>query len=167
MTGPEALAALRAAPVVALDAAEREHAERLAAGAGRRLVALGDGNFTLGWPEGSAPDPADARYESRPFPDLRLKALACLLHVCWPDRDGPPYPGRPATLDDLDRVFADLRLDRRHALGALRGDLRTAGLCAGADTGPFMLGPAVAAWEDGQVRVARRAADVIAEVACA
>jgi hypothetical protein len=165
VTGREALAALRAAPVVPLQAAEREQAERLAAGAGRRLVALGDGCFTLGWPEGGAPDPADERYDSRAFPDLRLKALVCLLHVCWPDRDDPPYPGCPATLDDIDRVFADLRLDRRHALGALRGDLRAAGLCAGADSGPFKLGPAVAAWDDGHVRVARRAADLVAEVA--
>lgn len=167
MTGRQALAALRAAPVVALNPAEREQAEQLAVGAGRRLVALGDSHFTLGWPEGGTPDPADERYESRAFPDLRLKALACLLHVCWPDRDDPPYPGRPATLDDIDRVLADLRLDRRHALGALRGDLRAAGLCAGADSGPFKLGPAVAAWDDGQVRMARRAAELVAEVASA
>lgn len=165
MTGPQALAALRAAPVVELGAAEREQAERLAARAGRRLVALGNSAFTLGWAAGCTPDPADERYESRAFPDLRLKALACLLHVCWAARDEAPYPGRPATLADVDRVFAGLRLDRRHALGALRGDLRAAGLCAGADGGPFTLGPTVASWDEAQVRVARRAADLVAEVA--
>lgn len=165
MIGQQALAALRAAPAVALDPTAREHAERLVARAGRRLVALGDGRFTLAWPEGATPDPADDRYESRSFPDLRLKALACLLHVCWPDRDQPPYPGRAASLGDMDRVFAELRLDRRHALGALRGDLRAAGLCAGPDSGPFALGPSVAAWDDAQVRLARRAADLVAEVA--
>jgi hypothetical protein len=165
VTGRQALAVLRALPAAELPDAIRDEAAVSAAGAGRRLVPLGEGRYALGWADGQTRDPVDERFESRVFADGRLKVLACLLHCCWPQPDQPLWPGRPAALAELDRVFGGLDIDRRHAIGALRGDLRAAGLCEGPDHGPFRLGPAVAAWGADEVREARRAADLVGEVA--
>jgi hypothetical protein len=153
------LAGLRAGRTGRFDERLRGRAASRAATAGRRLVDLDDGEVTLGWEDGCAPEP-DAALPVHRLSPLPLLTFAVCLRLCWTDLHDHPYPGatssRAAVLDVLRRLGAD----PRHTKAALNHDLPATGLVT-VDGDQVRLGPAVASLPPAQVSLLRRSHDLL------
>lgn len=157
------LAALRAVRTRRISGPARAAVERIAEQTGRRAVEIEDGSgraVSVGWADGYEPNPQDGVLSVRRLTASPLITLAACLGLCWQDRTEPPYPGATTSQDEVLDVVAGLGGDRSHTLGALRHDLRLAGLVE-LDRGEVSLGPAIAAWAPAQIDALRRFADLL------
>lgn len=159
------LAALRAARTRPLSGPARNALEAVAGQIGRRVVDVQDGSgwaATLGWADGFEPNPQDGVLSVRRLTASPLITLAACLGLCWQDRSEPPYPGVTVRQDQVLDVVAALGADRAHTLGALRHELREAGLIElDVHRAEIRLGPAIAAWPPAQIDTLRRFAGLL------
>lgn len=168
--GTVALARLRAMATVPRpdDPAAARSLTTAAVRAGRVLVNVAGGRLALGWPDDADTAWADDGLALRDRAASRLaRTFAAVLRSCWPDADAPPYPGRPAAVDDVLAAAATLgtiggaeeggQSATWHAKGALV-TLHSCGLVEhDKEHGTVTLGPAVACWTDVDADTARQA----------
>lgn len=150
------LRARHSAPLSGADIAAVSHA---ASTLGRRLVevAAADGTraFVLAWSDGNEPAVGLEGITARQLSAIPILTFACCLRLCWPDSAADPYPGERTRVADVVRLATSIGADDRHVKGALRSELRAAGLIDLHLT-ELSLGPAVAAWAPAQVEALRR-----------
>ena len=157
------LAALRAVRTRHLSGSARSAVQAVAEQTGRRVVDIEDGSgraVSVGWADGYEPNPQDGVLSVRRLTASPLITLAACLGLCWQDRTEPPYPGATVSQAEVLDVVAALGADRAHTLGALRHDLRLAGLVQ-LDRGEVSLGPTIAAWAPAQIDALRRFAELL------
>ena len=156
------LAALRAQRTRQLSPATRGAVAYVAERLGQRLVEVNDPGgsicHTLGWADGYEPLPYEETFSVRRLSPVPQLALATCIGLCWRDRDASPYPGEAVPFNDAVEANVALGVDRKHVVGALRGELQFAGLLVESDEG-LRLGPSVAAWPPAQVELLRRTAN--------
>jgi hypothetical protein len=157
------LAALRATRSRRVPGPARSAIEDVVHRVGRRVVDVEDGSgqaISVGWADGFEPNPQDGVLSVRRLSPSPLITLAACLGLCWLDRSEHPYPGATIAQDELLAVTSALGADRSHTLGALRHELRLAGLVE-LHLGQISLGPAIAAWAPAQIDALRRFADTL------
>lgn len=153
------MARLRANHSAVLSGGEIATVAQAATMLGRRLVEIpsadGARTFVLGWSDGNEPAVGPEGISARRLSPIPILTFACCLRLCWPDQASDLYPGRPAHIAEVIRLATAIGADDRHVKGALRSELRAAGLIElyGTD---LSLGPAVAAWAPAQVEALRR-----------
>jgi hypothetical protein len=157
------LAALRALRTRDLAGPARAAVTAVLEQTGRRLVDVQDGSgrtVIVGWSEGFEPNPQDGVLTVRRLSPSPLITLAACLGLCWRDHSEPPHPGEPVSPDAVLAVTSALGAARSHTLGALRHELRHAGLIELCH-GQVCIGPALAAWPPAQIDALRRFADTL------
>lgn len=126
---------------------------------GRRLIEISaaDGMraFVLGWTDGNEPAVGPEGISTRHLSAIPILTFACCLRLCWLDPAAAPYPGEHTRILDVVRLATAVGADERHVKGALRSELRAAGLID-LRVNELRLGPAVAAWAPAQVEALRR-----------
>ena len=153
------MARLRANHATALSGSEINAVSEAAGILGRRLVEISaaDGTraFVLGWTDGNEPAVGPEGISARHLSPIPVLTFACCLRLCWPDPAADPYPGERTRVADVVRLATAIGADDRHVKGALRNELRAAGLIELHLT-ELRLGPAVAAWAPAQIDALRR-----------
>lgn len=160
------LARLRASRTCPAADADDAQIAAAAGAAGRRLVRVTGSTrrpeVTLGWGDAVEPDPDAQSFQVQRLAPTALATLAVCLRCCWPEPDSDPLPGRVVDVRDVLTVAAAAGIDLRWAKAALHHDLPAAGLVAIDNTSEgstVRLGPALAAWPDGQWALLRRSHD--------
>jgi hypothetical protein len=153
------MARLRASHSATFSGAEIAAVFEAASALGRRLVEItaadGPRAFVLGWSDGNEPAIGQEGISVRHLSAIPILTFACCLRLCWPDPASDPYPGERTRVADVIRLATSIGADDRHVKGALRSELRAAGLVQLHVT-ELSLGPAVAAWAPAQVEALRR-----------
>jgi|SRR5579884_1056335 len=153
------MARLRANHSAALSGAEIAAVSHAATILGRRLIEVDDAagirTFVLGWSDGNEPAVGPEGITARQLSAIPVLTFACCLRLCWPDPATNPYPGERTRVADVIRLATAIGADDRHVKGALRSELRAAGLIQ-LHVPELSLGPAVAAWAPAQVEALRR-----------
>lgn len=153
------MARIRANHATPLSGNEISAVAEAASTLGRRLTEItapdGTRAFVLGWTDGNEPAVGPEGISTRHLSSIPILTFACCLRLCWLDPAAAPYPGEHARIADVVGLATAVGADERHAKGALRSELRAAGLIE-LRLSELSLGPAVAAWAPAQVEALRR-----------
>jgi hypothetical protein len=90
-------------------------------------------------------------------PNETARVLAICVTCCWPDRDGPAWPGAVGTLTQIKAVYAGMRgrpeqsSDLTLIIGSLRRLHATHWLLWNEKAGEVRLGPRVVTWGPSQL----------------